>query len=298
MRFLLSRRQVIAGALPALASAAVQSMRLSLSVRVGESFHDKEHVSLTVDQLITLAKTNGYAALCMRASLAGVQTPPAQVKETAAKIAKAGLPVSMVTGDFAVPRNDQHGPDCLRKIGPYLDLAQVFGANLIRVCMKKEEDIAWAARAAQEAAERQIRLAHQSHCASLFETVEGSLQVLRKVNQPNFGLIYEPANWFVAGEDYGPATIDKLKPYIFNAYVQNHRLNAGQSVLETWKKGPVRVDHIGIWDKDGVVFPPIFTELRKIAYQGYVTVHQSFEGVMPLEESVRRSAEYLRVLLG
>ena len=63
------------------------------------------------------------------------------------KIDAAGLPVSMVTGDFAVPNNNDQGPDCLRKITPYLDLAHAFGASLIRVCMKKKEDIPWAQRA-------------------------------------------------------------------------------------------------------------------------------------------------------
>ena len=47
----------------------------------------------------------------------------------------------MVTGDLAVPRNNEHGPDGLRNITPYLDLCEAFGADLIRICMKKDEDI-------------------------------------------------------------------------------------------------------------------------------------------------------------
>ena len=37
-------------------------MKLSLSVRVAESFMDKEKATLTIDELITLAKNNGYEA--------------------------------------------------------------------------------------------------------------------------------------------------------------------------------------------------------------------------------------------
>ena len=162
------------------ASAAQQktptsSMKLSLSVRVAETFGSKEKSSMTIDQLIRLAKRYGYEALCMRASQAGVHTPAEVVRKMSAKIRAAGLAVSMVTGDFAVPRNDEHGPDGLRDITPYLGLAQAFGADLIRICMKKEEDIPWAQKASDEARERGIRLVHQAHCASLFETVEGSL---------------------------------------------------------------------------------------------------------------------------
>lgn len=299
MRFSLSRRFFLSLPAAARLRAKPARMRLSLSVRVAESFENKEKSSMTIEQLIALARAHGYEALCMRASQAGIQTPKAQVEEIARKIRAAGLRVSMVTGDFAVPKNDDHGPDGLRNITPYLDLAESFGADLIRICMKKEEDIEWAVRAAREAAKRNIRLAHQSHCASLFETVEGSLRVLQAVNQPNFGLIYEPANWMIGGEDYGRSAIERLRRYIFNVYVQNHRIHPqGSAVVKTWKKGPVRLDHIGLWEPGGVDSKQVFAALRGIGYQGYVTVHQAFEGAMPVEEAVRRSSVYLSALIG
>ena len=48
----------------------------------------------------------------------------------------AGLFVSMVTADFDVPLNNQQGPNSLREIGPSLDVAEDFGCDLIRICMK------------------------------------------------------------------------------------------------------------------------------------------------------------------
>ena len=214
------------------------------------------------------------------------------------KIGGAGLAVSMITGDFAVPSNNDRGPDGLRKITPYLDLAKAFGSSLIRVCMKKKEDVMWAQRASDEARERKIRLAHQSHCASLFETVEGSIETLKAVNRPNFGLIYEPANWMISGQDYGKAAIRGVKPWIFNVYIQNHRLNPqGKASVMTWSKGSVPLDHIGVWEKGGVNSGEIFAELHAIGYSGFVTVHQAFADVMPVEEAARRSAEYLQPFL-
>lgn len=278
-------------------ASADPRMKLSLSVRVAEKFDNKRESSLTIDQLTRLAKDNGYDALCMRASQAGTHTDPAVVKAISGKIHDAGLAVSMVTGDFAVPQNDEHGPDGLRNITPYLDLAAAFGADLIRVCMKKSEDIEWAAKAADEAKERGIRLAHQAHNASLFETVQGSVDVLNKVGRENFGIIYEPANWFVVGEDYGKNGILAVRDHIFNVYVQNHRLNPqGVAMLNTWGKGKVGVDHIGLWDDGGVNFEEVFETLHGIGYRGYVTVHQAFEGVMSVEEAIRRSFGYLRPL--
>ena len=54
-------------------------MKLSLSVRVAESFSDKEKATLTIDELIGLAKDNGYEAICMRASQAGTHSEPKTV---------------------------------------------------------------------------------------------------------------------------------------------------------------------------------------------------------------------------
>lgn len=272
-------------------------MKLSLSVRVAESFSDKRNSTMSIDELIALASRYGYEALCMRASQLGTHSPIERVAETRSKIAAAGLTVSMVTGDFAVPSNNDEGPMLLRNITPYLDLAEALGSDLIRVCMKRDEDIAFAQKSADEAAERGIRLAHQSHCASLFETVDGSLRVLRAVGRPNFGIIYEPANWFIAGEDYGIEAIRRMEPYLFNFYIQNHRLTPdGVTSVMTWKKGPVAVDHIGVWESGGIDVDAVFDAMHDIGYGGYLTVHQAFGDIMPVEEAVRRSYERLKPL--
>lgn len=283
-----------AGQKPEASAPPAPRMKLSMSVRVAESFSNKKESSMTIDELIDTAKRNGYQALCMRASTAGTHSPRETIDEYAAKIRAAGLEVSMVTGDFAIPMNNDEGPQCLRNITPYLDLAAAFESGLIRVCMKKEEDIEWAQRACDEAKERGIRLAHQAHDASIFETVEGSVDVLNKIDRENFGIIYEPANWMIADEPYGREAIDKVRPWLFNVYVQNHRLNPdGEAAVDTWKRGPVRLDHIGLWQEGGVDFESVFAALRGIGYAGFVTVHQAFEGVMSVDEAVRKSAAYL-----
>ena len=100
---------------------AAAPMRLSLSVRVAESFSDKRNTTMTIDELIALATGTGYEALCMRASQVGTHTPAEKIAEVREKIDAAGLKVSMVTGDFAVPSNNEEGPMLLRNITPYLD---------------------------------------------------------------------------------------------------------------------------------------------------------------------------------
>jgi len=204
-----------------------------------------------------------------------------------------------VTGDFNVPSNNDKAPDGLRNIGPYLDLAEILGSDLIRVGLKKEEDIPATQRACDEARERKIRLAHESHQGTLFETVAGSIDVLRRVNRPNFGLIYEAGNWMLAGQDYGPETIKKLRPWIMNVFVQNYRITPkGKSTVATWSKGPVTVDLIGSWEQGGVDYPKVFEALRGIGYHGYVTAFAAFSSFATPQEAAKKSYDHLKRLVG
>ena len=251
-------------------------MKLSLSVRVAEAPGSKEDTIRSFDQIATLADQLGYHAVCMRASQAGTQTPLQEITAIRQRARQLNLAVSMVTGDFPIPINNDQGPDALRNITPYLDLTELLGANLIRIAMKKEEDIIWAKRASDEAFERGIRLAHQSHTRSLFETVDGSVDILKRVGRNNFGIIYEPANLDLCGQDYGPETLKRFSPYLFNVYLQNHiRRPDGKTHLETWIHGDVPHDPIRLQDEGGIDYSSVFEGLAEIGYNGYVTVHQA-----------------------
>ena len=273
-------------------------MQLSLSVRIAEGFLSKEEAILDLDAVASIAKNAGYDAICMRASQVGVQSSSEQVAVAQQVLQANGLGVSMLTGDFDVVYNNERGPDCLRNITPYLQLAKQLGAPLIRVALKEDEDIGWAQRAADEAAAEGIRLVHQCHTLSLFETVDAIERTLSQIDRANFGLIYEPANLEICGQPYGAETIARLAPWIFNVYFQNQVLRPGGSVtLNTWCRGPVAFDLIQIHEAGGIDFPSVFAGLRAIGYDGTVTVHQSAsEGGTP-EDSAHATAEFLRRLV-
>ena len=272
-------------------------MKLSLSARVAEAFFDKEKAVVPFPDLAQLAKDNGYHAICMRASVAGIQSPKERVAEVRKILDHLDLNVSMVTGDFAIPENFERGPNALRNITSYLDLAEAFPCGLMRICMKKEEDIPWAQRASDEAAERGMRLAHQCHVASLFETIEGSVDVLRRVDRPNFGIIYEPANLRMCGQAYGVEALNAFEPYLFNVYLQNYLSNPeGKENIETWVHGVICFDHIPLQDPRGVNWREVFDALETVGYDGYVTVHQALAEIMAPAEAAQVSADYLRSL--
>ena len=272
-------------------------MKLSLSVRVAEAPGSKKKTIRSFGEVAEIAAQIGYQAVCMRASQAGIQTSLQQVTSVRKKVQELDLAVSMVTGDFTIPINNDQGPDALRNIAPYLELAVMLEANLIRIAMKTEEDIIWAQRASDEANERNIRLAHQSHTLSLFETVDGSLNVLNRVNRSNFGLIYEPANLDLCGQDYGVETIKKFAPHLFNVYLQNHvRHPEGRVPARTWIDGDAPYDPIRLQDQGGIDFPLVFQGLAEIEYNDYVTVHQAFADIMTPEDAAQQSFDYLTQL--
>src|SRR5579864_2088510 len=123
------------------------AMKLALSVRIAEA-PCKTRLNVPFADLVQLAAELGYRAICMRASAGGVQTPRAELCRIRDEVERAGLYVSMVTADFNVPLNNEHGPDSLRNITPSLDVAAALGCDLIRVCMKSESDVEHAKRAA------------------------------------------------------------------------------------------------------------------------------------------------------
>ncbi len=274
-------------------------MHLSVSARIAEGFLSKKEAIMSLPELADLAVAAGFESLCMRASQIGIHTPPAAIQQAAETIRSRQLGVSMISGDFDIVYNNDEGPNCLRNITPYLDLAESLSAPLIRVCIKTEEDIAFTQRACDEAAERNLKLVHQCHVQSLFETVEQITDRLKQVNRNNFGLIYEAANLEECRQNYGPDTIRRLAPKILNVYLQNQLLNpAGKITLDTWTHGPVSFDIIPIPEQGGIDFGSVFEGLRTIGYDGTVTVHQSApEDDTNPTDAAKQTADYLRKLI-
>ncbi|MCY3659473.1 MAG: TIM barrel protein [Caldilineaceae bacterium] len=273
-------------------------MYLSLSVRVAESFTNKRISTVPLAHIAATANKAGYRALCMRASVVGVTDAPSRQTEVLAMVKQTGLSVSMVTPDFAVPENSPEGPGVLRHIEPALDLCERLECDLIRVCLKEQVDIEAARLASDKARERGIRLAHQCHTQSLFETIEGCLDVCSRVDRPNFGLIYEPANLALCGEPYGPEAIERLAEVIFNVYLQNHTPDPqGTLKMDTWSQGRIPTTLHRFTDPGGIDMPAVILGLEGIDYTGSVTLHHTQLDVVSPLEAAADSAGFLLDLM-
>ncbi len=271
-------------------------MQLSLSVRIVEA-PCKTKLNLPFEQLVAIASEAGYQAVCLRASAGGVQSSKSQLKELRSQVEQAGLKVSMVTADFNVPLNNERGPESLRDIRPSLDVAEAFGCDLIRICLKSRGDISPARQACTLAAERGIRLAHQCHTSSIFEELEPMLAIVADIDRANFGIIYEPANLLLCGQPYCLEALRQLCPLLMNVYLQNHRLDPnGPDSLQTYCRGEVRFHHLDPWQTGGVDFHSVFAGLNAIQYAGYCTIHQA-QGISTVQDALAfaiRCGEFVR----
>ncbi|MBI4219473.1 MAG: sugar phosphate isomerase/epimerase [Chloroflexi bacterium] len=272
-------------------------MQLSLSTRVAEAPKRKDLALMKLGEIAGLARDAGYAALCMRASQLGVASTTSELRASRKLLDSLKLRVSMVTGNIDVPANNERAGMALREIEKHCDVAEALGADLIRIGMKAHTDIPWARWACDLAAERRIRLAHQCHTCTLFETVEMSLQVVREVGRPNFGIIYEPSNLLICGQDYGVETIRALAPFMFNVYLQNMWNHPeGMSTIETWINGPMKFDLVPFGDPRGIDFGIVFDGLSEVGYEGFVTVHHNVADGLDIAAGVRQFADYLRTV--
>ena len=273
-------------------------MRLSLSVRIAESPKRKDVAVVPVETVAALARSAGFAGLSMRASVVGIDSPSARVEQVRDLLHGLALSVSMVTGDLPLAVNDADAPRALRNIAPYLDLADALGCDLIRVMMHDQSDIGPAREAADAAAARGIRLSHQMHWGTLFETVDDALDVLAQIDRPNFGVTYEPANMLACGEDYGPTAIARLAPHIFNAYFQNIRLDPESPVaFATRRRGPVPVRFVPLDDFGAIDPRPLVASLAASGYDGWISVHQPLIGDGSVEDAVAEAASVFLPLL-
>lgn len=271
---------------------------LSLSVRIAEGFLSKEEAILDLPQVCQVALEAGFDALCMRASQVGIHSAPDKIQTARQVIRNHNLPVTMLTGDFDIVYNNERGPNCLRGIKPYLELAESLNTPLIRVAIKTDDDIAATQYAADEAAERNLTLVHQCHTLSRFETLDSCVETARRIDRSNFGIIYEPANLEICAQPYLGEAIQRLLPWIKNVYLQNQVLRSdGAITLDTWCRGPVSFDLIPVHQSGGIDFPAVLHELQRAGYDGPITVHQSAQpGETPLD-SARGSGRFLRELM-
>ena len=138
----------------------------------------------------------------------------------------------------------------------YLDLALRIGAERIRPSIGSIEQIAVVREAADKAAAFGVDLVQFTHHGTPFNTVAGSLDMLRRVNRGNVGLVFEPANLYIEGQDYLESAVRALAPHIKHAEVQNMLLvGPDEGIPISAQGGYVQYQNLRVDDPRGVDIP-------------------------------------------
>ena len=269
-------------------------MHLSLCTRMLE---DRR-----LEDAIQIAAEAGYdgVELMGRVPHLPPETSMARVRELRRRIADRGLTVSCLatyTGGYS----QLEEADCqqqLEQLQRFAEMATELSCPLVRVWAGGPEPEQAAAthwqraaeglqRAAEIAASYGVHLGLELHYGYLHRDLPGICRLLQLIGRPEVGVIYDPANLYVAGTDYGPAVVRRLGRHILHVHVKDSVRTdaAGPGVM-----GPppylYRSQPLG----QGMVdYSPILAALREIGYTGYL----SSEARLPLGDS-RALAEHER----
>ena len=110
-------------------------MKLSLSVRIAESYSDKKKSVLNLEKICENAKLSNYQGICMRPSQIGIENSKEEILKAYQIVTSNNLTVSMVTGDFDIPANNELAGIAQRNITPYIDLCKLLNSKLIRIAI-------------------------------------------------------------------------------------------------------------------------------------------------------------------
>ena len=152
------------------------------------------------------------------------------------------------------------------------DLALRIGAQRIRPSIGSIAQISLVREAADRAAAFGVDLVQFTHHGTPFNSVAGSLDMLRR-GEPGatWGSVFEAANLYIEGQDYGLAAVRALAPHIKHAEVQNMLLVVkDEGIPISAQGGYVQYQNLRVDDPRGVDIPGVVASLKAIGYDGWL----------------------------
>jgi len=276
-------------------------VRLSLSGRAIEVKSGETLPDFPPAKFIHLAREAGFEGVGIRSSQVTPRSSEEEISGLVRALRETGVGVASTFASSAEQKGardvcaldyPETEPDYFDRFLAELKLAERLGAVVMRTPFYNVEQIR---RACDLAAESPVKLVYANHTRSPFETVEGSLAALKKIDRPNFGLTLEPGNLGISGDDYGPAGIAKLKGYVFDVAIQNWvRVQSGGRVIRTNLAGEIRCEWLPLGDPRGLDVGKFFKGLKEIGYDGYVTVFEPGEEGRDARDFAREAARFYR----
>ena len=264
----------------------------------------------TLVESLKLAQAAGFDAVDLRQGrddkdpvhLSRAITDP-EVAEVRREVEAIGLQVSGLTTYYRLGMT--HPPDAaaeLRGLRRAFTIAHNLGARYLR-CSGAPigENVTYeSARAAfrrqvEEVApvaeEHRIVLTLEQHPGYFFASAGQILDMLRGLEHPYLGIVYDPGNTLWEGFERPAVQIDMLGNLIRAVHVKNAMPRPSEGPAETLPADPTRLDQ-GLLD-----WPALVAQLENQADAAYLTLEDFFDGFGSVERKLAWDVAYLRSLL-
>ena len=261
-------------------------MKLSLSGRLVES---GAGTIVSVREFLDLAGRHGYDAVDLRASQLNPQTTPEELDTIRAGLEANGLAV------FEGAFRGTLDPAEHEIFAQFAATVAELGGEGIRVSGSLEV----LKQAAQLAAPHGVGILYQMHTGGPFETIAGAARAVAEVDEPNFGLMPEPANLVMARQAFTEDMFEPLRDRIFGVHMQTLEVSADAAdALKLADGTEVRYDRVPYEQNTQTDFATFFAALRGVGFDGYVNELEPCPPVEELDETVRLAADFLRRHMG
>ena len=236
---------------------------------------------------------------------------PAYLERVRAHLARVGLeaPMMCASPDFTQPEAEARQAEVERE-RHMIDVTAALGGRYCRVLSGQRRDevsradgVRWTVECITSlldtAAARGVVLNIENHYKDGYwqhpefaQKMDLFLDLVSRINDPNFGVNYDPSNTILAGED-PLALLDKVKHRVVTMHASDRYLAEG--TIEDLRKeedvtgyaNRLRHGEIGRGMND---YGAIFTELKFVGFDGWISIEDGVDGI----EQLRRSVEFLR----
>lgn len=216
------------------------------------------------------------------------------------------IPMMCCSPDFTHP-DPAFRQNEIRKQKHWLDMTYALGGSYCRVLsgqrrpeLTTDEGVKLAADCIEAclpyAAERKITLILENHYKDDFweypefaQKMDVFCKLVASVEHPNFGVNYDPSNAFLAGED-PLELLKRVSKRVVTMHASDRYLKSGTiEDLQKEEGGAVgyakRLSH-GEIGKGLNDYDAIFSELKQVGFDGWISIEDGVDGMDQLERSV------------
>ncbi|MFH5885467.1 sugar phosphate isomerase/epimerase family protein [Halalkalibaculum sp. DA3122] len=216
------------------------------------------------------------------------------------------IPMLCCSPDFTHPDPEFRAKE-IEKQKHWIDMIDELGGRYCRVLsgqrrpdLSREEGIRLAAESIEEclpyAAKRGITLILENHYKDDFwkypefaQKMELFCELVDRINHPSFGVNYDPSNAFLAGDD-PVELLKKVSDRVVTMHASDRYLKQG--TIEDLRNEEAGVEGYAERLQHGEIgrglndYDAIFAELKRVDFDGWISIEDGVEGMDQLERSV------------